>query len=144
MKIKILIPGMCLVSATAVFAQKGELSNAQDEYGKYSAIRGQKMLATQAATNLNNAKVSIDKASANPKTSGLPATYAVKSAVYASLALRDTVPSTSTPLFATAEDALKKAKELDTKGEDKKMIDDAYMELVQYRYNAGVKAYQGG
>jgi len=145
MKIKFLITGICLISAASVFAQKGELSNAQDEYNSFSALRGQKTgaLADKATTSLNNAKVSIDKASANAKTANLPATYAVKGAVYASLALRDTAASTSTPLFATAEDALKKAKELDTKGENKKLIDDAYSELIQYKFNFGVKAYQG-
>jgi len=134
---------MGLASAT-VFAQKGELSNAQEEYGNYSALRGQKTgpLALKATTSLNNAKASIDKAAANAKTATLPLTYAVKGAIYATLTLRDTVPSTSTALFATAEDALKKAKELDTKGENKKLIDDGYLELVQYKYNAGVKAYQ--
>jgi len=145
MRVKFLITGMIsLISVTTVLAQKGELSNAQDEYNSFATLRGQKTgpLALKAATSLNNAKVSIDKASVNAKTATLPLTYAVKGAVYASLTLRDTVASTSIPLFATAEEALKKAKELDAKGENKKLIDDAYLELVQYKYNAGVKAYQ--
>jgi tetratricopeptide (TPR) repeat protein len=145
MRIKLLITGIVgLVSTTTVFAQKGELSNAQESYNSFATLRGQKTgpLAAKAATDLNNAKVSIDKAAANAKTATLPLTYAVKGAVYASLTLRDTVPSTSIPLFATAEEALIKAKETDTKGENKKLIDDAYLELIQYKYNAGVKAYQ--
>jgi hypothetical protein len=49
--------------------------------------------------------------------------------------------ATSLPLFTTAEEALKKAKELDTKGENKKMIDEAYLNLAQYQLTKGVKEY---
>lgn len=147
MRIKLLLTGiMGLVWATAAFAQKGELINAQEEYGNFSPLRGQKtgLLATKATTSLNNAKASIDKAAVHPKTANLPATYAVKSAIYASLALRDTVVSTSMPLFATADEALKKAKELDTKNENKKYTDEASDLLGQYKYYNGIKQYQAG
>lgn len=139
MKSKFLITGLLsLVSITTVFAQKGVLSDAVDAYNKYDALRAQMKLARP---NLDNAKTLIDKASTNDKTSGLPQTYAVKGAVYSSLALLDTVASSSTPLFITADEALKKAKELDTKGENKKMIDNSFRNLAQYKYNKGVKDY---
>ena len=145
MKIKFLMTGILgLIAVNTVFAQKGELSNAQDQYNKYFNIYKQPILAAQATTAINEAKVSIDKASVNEKTANLPLTFAVKGAVYAALAYRDTVPSTSTPLFATAEEALKKAKEADAKGENKKLIDDAYQTLIVIKYNAGVKSYQSG
>lgn len=146
MRIKLLITGVLgLVSAT-VFAQKGELSNAQEQYGSFSALRNQKdgPLAVKATTSINEAKTSIDKASTNAKTNTLPATFAVKAEIYASLALREKEPAQATPLFATAEDALKKAKELDTKGENKKAIDEAEDLLGQYKYYDGVKQYQAG
>ncbi|WP_448699091.1 tetratricopeptide repeat protein [Mucilaginibacter sp. AW1-3] len=145
MRLKFLITGMvCLVSATTLFAQKGELNTATEEYGSFSTLRGQKAgpLAEKAKTSLNNAKASIDKASTNAKTNTLPATFAVKAQIYASLALREQEPAAATPYFATAEEALAKAKELDTKGENKKAIDEASDLLGQFKYYDGVKQYQ--
>jgi len=148
MKIKFLIIGLLgLVSATA-FAQKGELNNAQSEYDSYlvsnsgPAALKSPILVTKANASIANAKTSIDKASANEKTAGLPQTSALKGAIYASLALRDTIPTTSAPLVATAEEAIKKATELDTKGENKKLIESANRSLAQYHLNMGIKAYQ--
>jgi tetratricopeptide (TPR) repeat protein len=142
MKNKFLIAGLLsLVSVSTVFAQKGEVSNAQDQYNKYQGIFRQKQFAKMAQTNIADAKASIDKAAANDKTMNLPLTQALKGGIYSSLAVADTVTSTSTPLFITADEALKKAKELDTKGENKKLIDDSYRNLAQYKYNKGVKDY---
>jgi thioredoxin-like negative regulator of GroEL len=144
MKIKLLMAGLLgLVSATA-FAQKGELNTAKEEYEKYSGLRGQAAMATMANKSLSTAKESIDKASVNEKTATLPLTFAVKGSIYSALAVQDTVPTTSLPLFTTADEALKKAKELDTKGENKKMIDEAYLNLAQYQLTKGVKEYSGG
>lgn len=144
MKIKLLMAGLLgLVSATA-FAQKGELNTAKEEYEKYSGLRGQPAMASMAGKSLTTAKESIDKASANEKTATLPLTYAVKGSIYSALAVQDTVPATSLPLFTTAEEALKKAKEVDTKGDNKKMIDEAYLNLAQYQLTKGVKEYSSG
>ncbi|MDB5127042.1 tetratricopeptide repeat protein [Mucilaginibacter sp.] len=141
MKIKFLMLGLLgLISATA-FAQKGELNTAQSEFEKYDGL---KLQAALALPSLNKAKESIDKAAANQKTANLPQTYAVKANIYGSLAQLDTVATTSLPLFTTAEEALKKAKELDTKGENKKLIDNANAVLAQYQLNKGVKEYQAG
>ena len=145
MKIKLLMACLLSLVSAATFAQKGELNNAQSEYDKYAAVSQQKAAAIVIEANkaLDNAKNSIDKASANQKTSELPLTFALKGAVYSALALRDTIPASSAPLFTTAEVALKKAKELDTKGENKKLIDAANLNLAQNKLNEGVKAYQG-
>jgi len=117
MKIKLLMTCLLGLASAATFAQKGELNNAQSEYDTYASLRGQKAaaFATKANTSIQNAKTSIDKASANEKTVNLPQTFALKSAIYSSLAVDDTVATTSAPLFATADEAVKKAKELDTK-----------------------------
>ena len=148
MKIKLLMIGLLgLVFATA-FAQKGELNNAQTEYDSYivsnsgPAALKSPILVAKAVSSIGNAKTSIDKAAANEKTANLPQTSALKGAIYASLALRDTIPATSAPLVATAEEAIKKAKELDTKGENKKLIEAANRSVAQYHLNAGIKAYQ--
>lgn len=143
MKIKFLIAGtLSLFSATMVFAQKAELSTAQSEYDKYETMRTNKSMATIARTSINTAKTSIDKAAANEKTATLPQTYALKGAIYSALAYNDTVATTSTPLYNTAVEALKKAKETDTKGEFKRFTDAGNQYVAYYALNKGVKDFQ--
>jgi Tfp pilus assembly protein PilF len=144
MKTKLLMVGLLTLISAATFAQKGELNNAKEEYENYAPLNSTKSgpLFTKATTSLNNAKTSIDKAAVHEKTASLPLTSALKAVIYASLALRDTVPTTSAPLFATADEAYKKAKELDTKGDNKKYIDDAGVFLAQYKLTEGVNNYQ--
>jgi len=144
MKIKLLMA--CLLSFVSVttFAQKGELNNAQNAYNDYLVTRADKsaLLVTKSTKSINDAKTAIDKASTNEKTAALPLTFALKGAIYSALALRDTVETTSAPLFTIADEAVKKAKELDSKGENKKLITDASLNLAQYELNLGVNAYQ--
>ncbi len=144
MKTKLLMVGLFTLISAFTFAQKGELNNAKEEYENYAPLSSTKTgpLFTKAITSLNNAKTSIDKAAVHEKTASLPLTSALKAAIYASLALRDTVPTTSAPLFTTADEAYKKAKELDTKSENKKYIDDAGVFLAQYKLTEGVNNYQ--
>jgi len=142
MKIKFLMTGLLGFISVTTFAQKGELSNAQSNFDKYEAFK--QAQPALALPSLNSAKTSIDKAAANDKTAALPQTYALKSAIYASYAVNDTVQTTSLPLFNTANEALKKAKEADTKGEFKKLTDNAYLILANYQLNKGVKEYQTG
>jgi hypothetical protein len=142
MKIKFLMIGLLgLVSATA-FAQKGALKDADQSYTNYTVESGQKLLAAKATTDLNDAKTAIDKAAANDKTATLAQTYALKGAIYASLATTDTVATTAAPLLSTAQDALKKAKDADTKGEYTKLILDGNTKIAQYYQTLGVKQYQ--
>jgi len=144
MKIKLLMAGLLgLVSATT-FAQKGVLKDAQADYDSYQVSSTSKvpLLIAKANTSLSDAKTAIDKASLNEKTAALPLTFAIKGAVYAALAFRDSVPTTSAPLFAVADEATKKAKELDTKGENKTYIDDANRDMANYKLVLGVKQYQ--
>ena len=145
MKTKFLITSvMALVLATAVYAQPGIVKDAQEAYGNYTVLRNLKdpISTAKATSTINDAKTAIDKAGTNAKAIALPVTFAVKAEIYASLALREKDPALSTPLFATAEDAVKKAKEMDTKGENKKAIDEAEDLLGQYKYYDGIKQYQ--
>jgi len=92
MKTKYVIASVfTLAVSTAAMAQKSELANAKSEYDKYAIIRTGKM----ATTSLNTAKESIDKAAANDKTASLPQTYALKAAIYGSLANDTTQQSRS-------------------------------------------------
>lgn len=141
MKIKFLMAGLFGFISVSAFAQKGEVSSAQSNFDTYEAARSTPALAIP---KLAAAKVSIDKAAANEKTAGLPQTLALKGAIYGAYAEMDTVATTSLPLFNTAAEALKKAKELDTKGEYKKLIDNANIALASYQLKKGVKEFQGG
>ncbi len=142
MKIKLLMATLLGLITVTAFAQKKEVDNAQSEYSTYSTLGTAKATAVLAAAKLKNAKESIDKASANAKTATLPQTYALRAAIYTSLAVSDTVTTTATADFATAKEALLKAKETDTKNENKNLIDHASLELAQYHLNMGVKEFQ--
>ncbi|MCO5935048.1 hypothetical protein NAF17_05820 [Mucilaginibacter sp. RB4R14] len=142
MKIKFLMLGLLSLITATTFAQKGELNTAQTEYEKFEALR--QAQPAMAIPSLKKAKESIDKASANEKTAALPQTYAVKANIYGTLAELDSVVTTSLPLFTTAAEAAAKAKELDTKGENKKLIDNANLVLARYQLNKGVKEYETG
>jgi len=140
MKTKYVIASIfTLAVSTAAMAQKSELANAKTEYDKFSTIRTGKLAQTSLAT----AKESIDKASANDKTAQLPQTYALKAAIYGSLA-NDTTQQSRPNLLTTAQEAYKKAQETDAKGENKKLLDDTKLSLANYQLQTGVKEYQSG
>ncbi|HTD98902.1 MAG TPA: tetratricopeptide repeat protein [Mucilaginibacter sp.] len=142
MKIKFLMTALSGLIAVTAFAQKGQLNNANDEYAKYQTLSGQKVTAKLAQTNLSNAKAAIDKAAANEKTAALPQTYTLKAAIYASIAVGDSVVTTATTELATATEALKKARETDTKKENTTLILHASQEIAQYHLNRGVADFQ--
>lgn len=138
MKTKFVIAGMfTLAVSTAAMAQKSELANAKTEYDKFTVIRTGKM----AGASLSSAKESIDKASGNDKTAQLPQTYALKAAIYGSLA-NDTTQQSRDGLVTVAQEAYKKALDVDTKGENKKLLDDTKLSLANYQLQKGVKEYQ--
>ncbi|MBK0379468.1 tetratricopeptide repeat protein [Mucilaginibacter segetis] len=142
MKIKILMVGLLGLITATTFAQKKELSTAQAEYDKYLAFKdAQKALAVPS---LEKAKEAIDKAAANDKTAQLAQTYALKGAVYSAYAENDTIANTSAQYFNTAQEALKKAKELDEKGEYKGVVDNAYRALANNKIKEGVAQYKAG
>lgn len=139
MKIKVLTTSFLGLISVAAFAQKGELNNATEQYTKYDGL---KVNAAIAKPILMQAKTSIDKASANAKTSGLAETHAVKASIYGALALQETDATAANTDYTTAQEAINKAKELDTKKENTKWIDQASAELAQYQLNKGVGDFQ--
>jgi hypothetical protein len=141
MKIKFLIAGLFGIISVTAFAQKNELKNAQDGFEKAQSLRSAQANAL-AKKGLETAKTAIDKAAANEKTATLPQTYALKAAIYSDLSNQDTIAKTSLPLYTTAEEAYTKAKELDTKGEYKDLIETAMLNLAQYKLTQGVNEYK--
>jgi Tetratricopeptide repeat len=139
MKIKVLITALLAFAATGAFAQKGELSDANEDYAKFDGLRSNMPIAKPI---LATAKTHIDKASTNAKTSALPQTFALKAAIYASLASIDEDAAAATSDYATAQDALTKAQAADTKNENATLIKHSTVELAQVQLNKGVKAFQ--
>jgi tetratricopeptide (TPR) repeat protein len=140
MKTKYVIASaFALAVSTAAMAQKSELTNAKTEYDKFTVVRTGKI----AATSLSAAKESIDKAAANDKTAQLPQTFALKAAIYGSLA-NDTTQQSRENLISAAQEAYKKAQDADTKGENKKLLDDTKLSLANFQLQNGVKQYQSG
>ncbi|MDB5145321.1 MAG: hypothetical protein JWQ66_4034 [Mucilaginibacter sp.] len=140
MKIKVLMAALLGFITISAFAQKGELNNAQESYEKYDGLARANFLL--AKPSLVSAKTSIDKAAANAKTATLPQTYALQAAIYSSIAYRDTIQTTQATEIATAQEALKKASDADTKKEYSKLIQHASLELGQIQLDKGVKAFQ--
>ncbi len=144
MKIKLLMIGLLGLASAATFAQKGELNDAQEAYNNYQVTGNSKVPAIEvkAKASLTDAKTAIDKASTNQKTATMPLTYSLKAAIYASIALGDSVQTTSAVEYSTAADAIKQAKTADTKNENSKLIDDATRKLAQYQLDMGITAFQ--
>lgn len=142
MKLKFLMISLLGLVSISAFAQKGELNNAQEQYDKFTGLNVNKAMAALAKTSLVSAKTSIDKAAVNAKTSALPQTAALQGAIYSALAYQDTVAATSAVEYTTAAEALKKAKELDTKGEYKALIEAGNRNLAQFQLNKGVTEFQ--
>ncbi len=140
MKTKYVIASIfTLAISTIAVAQKSELANAKTEYDKATVFKTGKL----AAASLNSAKEAIDKAAANDKTAQLPQTYALKAAIYGSLA-NDTTQQSRDNLIATSQEAFKKAEAADTKGENKSLIDESKKNIANYQLQTGVKQYQSG
>jgi len=144
MKIKLLMIGLLGLMSAATFAQTRDVKNAQESYDEYDQIKGQPIavIKAKAKVNLADAKTSIDKAVLNEKNLGLAQTYALKGAIYGALAAEDSVATTATPNLNTAVEAIKKAKELDTKGEYKKLIDEANTYVAIFYQTQGVAQYK--
>lgn len=140
MKIRFLTAALLTFVSLSAFAQKREVQNAEEDYQKYAGFQAVNM--TLAKPSLVDAKTAIDKALSNDKTANLPQTWALKAAIYAAVASNDSVATTQASEIAAADEAITKAKQLDTKNEYTKYIDRANSELAQISLNKGVKAYQ--
>ncbi len=133
------ISAFMLVFTVALFAQKGAVSAADYEL-------------TAEKPNLEKAKEKIDEAVGNEKTIGWPKTYIVKAKVYRALYKQSVEKDEKNPkseLIAEAFKALKKAEELDKKGDEKGKHIDKYKSEIEKEHiqlrpqliNDGVAAY---
>ncbi|HWZ34925.1 MAG TPA: hypothetical protein VNW51_02140, partial [Mucilaginibacter sp.] len=143
MRFKFLLAGLLgVVISTSAFAQMYRVKHAQEAYDKYTMLNKNKATFGEADNSLKEARESVDIAAANSKTASLAQTLGLKAAVYATFALRDTSKKNALPFFNKADSAYKKAKEADTKGEYKALLDEAALNLGQYKLNEGVTSFQ--
>ncbi|MEJ7779693.1 MAG: tetratricopeptide repeat protein [Daejeonella sp.] len=142
MKIKSFILAAVLTASSVIaYAQKGEVTSAKSNYDKFMQLKEASL--PLAIPNLKMAKTSVDKAVVHEKTMADPSAWTYKALIYGEMALMDSVPSTSKPLIAEAQNAYKKAVELDKDGSNKANLDHANGAIFsQYELNQGVRAYQ--
>lgn len=137
----LIIGSSILMLSVAVFAQTFEIEKARSEYGKYITF---KKNPAAAGTAIKAAKESIDKAVAHKKTSTNPEAWTYKALIDAEMALADSTSNTNpNPLVVSAQEAIKKAKELDTKGEHKNNIDAATNVLYNLNLTNAIKLFNG-
>jgi len=143
MKIKsFILAAVFTASSVMVFAQKGEVANAKKNYDSFVSLKDANSMPL-AIPSLKNARIAVDKAVANEKTASDPAAWTYKALIYGELALLDSVPATSKPLFTESKNAYTKAVELDKDAANKANLDHVNGALYsQYELNLGVKAYQ--
>ncbi len=116
-----------LIAATfSAFAQNAELDNAFTLFN---------------IKQVDKAKESIDKATANDKTKDLPKTWAYRSLIYSSMAVDSNRKAKQDQNLQVAKEAIAKTKQLDKKNEYKQDIDNSSRNLAQVYANKGISQY---
>ncbi|TZF84673.1 tetratricopeptide repeat protein [Pedobacter sp. BS3] len=128
------------ITSVTAYAQKAELNKAKSSFEKYEGLKS--MSPKISKPILNEAKASIDKAALDSKTGAMAETWAYRALIYSSIAAADTTGKTSAAPTQEATAALKKAVELDTKGEQKANIAKVNTTLAQLALNQGVREYK--
>jgi len=115
-----------LAGTFSAFAQNSELTNAFNLFN----IR-----------QVDKAKESIDKATANEKTKNDPKTWAYRSLIYSSLAVDSTKKANLEVNLNVAKTAIETGKVLDKKNEYKVDFENAGRNLAQVYANRGIKMF---
>ena len=138
MNIKRAIVFSLLVAAgTTTFAQNGNLKKAKTSLQQFEELKGAGSTELGKG-NLESAKEAIDLATAHEKTKDNPETWTVAALINANIAALENTPEAAT----AANDAIKKAEELDTEGKNAENIKVAGQVLGQFKFNQGVAAWE--
>ncbi|MGO1243026.1 MAG: tetratricopeptide repeat protein [Sphingobacterium sp.] len=139
MNIKRAIVFSLLVAAgtTTTFAQNSNLKKAKTNLQKFEELKGAGSTELGKG-NLESAKEAIDLATAHEKTKDKPETWTIAALINANIAAMENTPEAAT----AANDAIKKAEELDTEGENAENIKVAGQVLGQFKFNQGVAAWE--
>ncbi|MGX1753265.1 MULTISPECIES: tetratricopeptide repeat protein [unclassified Sphingobacterium] len=123
-------------SSTALFAQSGNVKKAKAAIVKFEELKGAGS-AELGKSNLTAAKEAIDAAVVHDKTKDDPEAWTYYALVYSNLASLDKNAEDA----AKAQDAIKKATELDKDKKHAENITVAGQTLGQYKFNQGVAAW---
>lgn len=124
-------------------AQKSELSSAKNNYALFEIGLQTKTTMLKQLALLDLAKASTDKAILNDKTKDLAELWAYRAIIYSSVTVTDTVnKANAESAFKIALESIAKAKALDTKKEQGKLIENADRNLSIMMQNKGVAAFK--
>jgi len=123
-------------------AQKSEVAAAKNTYALFEVGTQTKASMKKQLETLELAKVSTDKAILNEKSKDIPELWAYRSLIFSSISVTDTVNKANAEMaFKSAQEAVIKAKALDTKSEFKAQIASAEKNLAIMMQNKGVAAF---
>ena len=123
-------------------AQKSEIAAAKNTYALFEVGTQTKASMKKQLETLELAKASTDKAILNEKSKDIPELWVYRSLIFSSISVTDTTNKANAEIaFKTAQEAIIKAKALDTKGEFKAQIESAEKNLAIMMQNKGVAAF---
>ena len=133
---------LMLTAITAAVAQKSEISAAKQSYALYELGLQTKAELAKQLTTLNDAKVATDKAISNEKTKENGELWAYRGLILSAITASDTLnKSNAESAFKSAQEAIAKAKTLDTKAEYAKIIESSENNLSVMMQNKGLAAF---
>lgn len=139
---KLLLSILIVGSATFANAQKSEVADAKKKWNIF-AFAGISQAYDKKMTALNDGLVNTDKAIANEKSKDLPEAWVYRSLFASAIAITDTVSeANSLAKQKIAEEAIVKAKALDTKNADKDNIATAEINIRNAVFGRGMRAYK--
>lgn len=138
---KLLLSILIVGSATLANAQKSEVAEAKKKWGIFSLTSNSQAFEKKMVA-LNAGLVNTDNAIANEKSKDLAEAWVYRALFASSIAVTDTVDeANSLAKQKIAEDAIPKAKALDTKGAEKDNIANAEVNIQNAIITRGMRAY---
>jgi len=127
---KVLLSILLVGAATLANAQKSEVADAKKEWGMFQLMASGKQPLDKTLASLNSGLAHTDKAIVHEKSKDMPEAWSYRALFASSIAVTDTVNlENSIAKQKIAEEAVAKAKTLDTKGGEKENISTAELNI---------------
>ena len=127
---KVLLSILLVGAATLANAQKSEVADAKKEWGMFQLMSSGKQPLDKTLASLNSGLAHTDKAIVHEKSKDMPEAWSYRALFASSIAVTDTVNlENSIAKQKIAEEAVAKAKTLDTKGGEKENISTAELNI---------------
>ncbi|WP_199138110.1 tetratricopeptide repeat protein [Pedobacter sp. ASV12] len=138
---KLLLSTLLVGVATLANAQKSEVNESQKSWNLYVTMISSQGYA-KSMDALNKGLAHTDLAIANEKSKVMPEAWSYRALLSSEISRLDTVDvNNALSKQKIAEEAIGKAKTLDTKGSEKDNIATAEINLINAKRNRGVRAY---